>query len=61
MNQWPVLLLTLKDVNGKIFETFAKLPGDHWKTLGAEMQKYLGDQCTREELEESIETYWQKQ
>lgn len=48
-------------VNGKIFETFAKLPGDHWKTLGAEMQKYLGDQCTREELEESIETYWKKQ
>lgn len=45
----------------KIFETFANLPGDHWKTLGAEMQKYLGDQCTREELEASIESYWQKQ
>ena len=40
---------------------FANLPGDHWKTLGAEMQKYLGDQCTREELEASIESYWQKQ
>lgn len=48
-------------VDGKIFETFSGLPGDHWKTLGAEMQKYLGGQCTREELEEGIESYWQNQ
>lgn len=48
-------------VEGNIFEAFAGVPGDHWKTLGAEMQKYLGGQSTREALEAGIEDYWQKQ
>ncbi len=47
--------------SGNIFEAFSGMPGDHWKTLGAEMQKYLGGQITRSELETNIETYWQAQ
>ena len=48
-------------VDGNIFEAFSGIPGDHWKTLGAEMQKYLGGQCSREELAANISTYWQAQ
>ena len=33
-------------------------PDDHYSKLGAEMQRYLADQCTREELAEAIENYW---
>ncbi len=33
-------------------------PDDHYSKLGAEMQRYLADQCSREELAKSIETYW---
>ena len=33
-------------------------PDDHYAKLGAEMQKYLADQCTREELAKAIENYW---
>ncbi len=47
--------------SGNIYEAFSGMPGDHWKTLGAEMQKYLGGQITRPELEKLIESYWQAQ
>ena len=33
-------------------------PDDHYSKLGIEMQKYLGDQCTREELAQAIQNYW---
>ena len=33
-------------------------PDDHYSKLGAEMQRYLADQCTREELADAIEAYW---
>lgn len=33
-------------------------PDDHYSKLGAEMQRYLADQCTREELADAIENYW---
>ena len=33
-------------------------PDDHYSKLGIEMQKYLGDQCTREELAKAIQDYW---
>jgi len=33
-------------------------PDDHYSKLGAEMQRYLADQCTREELAKAIESYW---
>ena len=53
---------------GKAVKTFADagllvpnynyLPDDHYSVLGAEMQKYLADQCTREELATAIQEYW---
>ncbi len=33
-------------------------PDDHYSKLGAEMQKYLAGQCTRQELADAIENYW---
>ena len=33
-------------------------PDDHYSKLGAEMQRYLADQCTRQELADAIENYW---
>ena len=33
-------------------------PDDHYSKLGAEMQRYLADKCTREELAKAIENYW---
>ena len=36
-------------------------PDDHYSVLGAEMQKYLASQCTREELAAAIESYWSSQ
>ena len=33
-------------------------PDDHYSKLGIEMQKYLADQCTREELATAIQNYW---
>ena len=33
-------------------------PDDHYSILGAEMQKYLADACTRQELADAIEEYW---
>ena len=33
-------------------------PDDHYSKLGIEMQKYLADQCTRQELADAIEAYW---
>ena len=33
-------------------------PDDHYSKLGAVMQRYLADQCTRQELADEIEAYW---
>lgn len=33
-------------------------PDDHYSKLGAEMQRYLAGQCTRQELADAIENYW---
>ncbi|MBR1565163.1 MAG: carbohydrate ABC transporter substrate-binding protein [Oscillospiraceae bacterium] len=33
-------------------------PDDHYSKLGMEMQKYLADKCTREELAQAIQNYW---
>ena len=33
-------------------------PDDHYSILGAVMQRYLADQCTRQELADEIEAYW---
>ncbi len=43
---------------GKLIEGYNYLPDDHYSTIGAEMQKYLADKCTREELAKAIVDYW---
>ncbi len=40
---------------------FNGLPDDHYSICGAEMQKYLAGQCTREELATAVENYWKAQ
>ena len=45
-------------VSGKTVMGYNFLPDDHYSKMGAEMQKYLAGQCTREELASAIETYW---
>ena len=37
------------------------IPGDHWKEMGAEMQKYLGGQESRDQLADNIAAYWKAQ
>ena len=48
-------------VTNNLIDGFPGIPGDHWKTLGAEMQKYLSGRSSRSELETNIESYWQAQ
>lgn len=36
----------------------ANLPPDHWSKLGAEMQKYVDNKISREELLNKIQEYW---
>lgn len=44
--------------NGQLFDGYIYYPGDHWKEVGASMQKYLADQITRDELATEITNYW---
>ena len=43
---------------GKMVPNYDYDPDDHYSKLGAEMQRYLADQCTREQLADAIESYW---
>jgi raffinose/stachyose/melibiose transport system substrate-binding protein len=43
---------------GKLVPNYDYDPDDHYSKLGIEMQKYLADQCTREELAKAIQDYW---
>ncbi|MBR0374197.1 MAG: extracellular solute-binding protein [Mogibacterium sp.] len=43
---------------GKLVPNYDYDPDDHYSKLGIEMQKYLADQCTREELAAAIQNYW---
>lgn len=45
----------------KTYNAAAIVPNDHWKVLGASMQKYLAGRSNREELASSIENYWIQQ
>lgn len=45
---------------GKTFAASAIVPGDHWTVLGAQMQKFLSGNCTKEELGNAIVDYWKK-
>lgn len=47
--------------NDEAFNASAIVPNDHWAVLGAAMQKYLADRSDRQELIESIQTYWDEQ
>ncbi|MBR1743992.1 MAG: carbohydrate ABC transporter substrate-binding protein [Lachnospiraceae bacterium] len=46
--------------SGNMVPSYDYDPDDHISVLGAEMQKYLADACTREELAKAIEDYWAK-
>lgn len=46
---------------GNLIPGYPEYPGDHWKEMGAEMQKYLGGQETRDQLADNISAYWQAQ
>lgn len=48
-------------VAGKTFSASAITPSDHWSILGAEMQKYLAGESTKEELAKVIQDYWSVQ
>lgn len=50
-----------KMAEGKTFIAAAIVPGDHWGVLGAQMQKYIAEQSTTDELAASIEKYWAEQ
>ena len=43
---------------GLTIASYDYAPDDHYSKLGAEMQRYLADQCTRQELADAIEAYW---
>lgn len=43
---------------GMTIASYDYAPDDHYSKLGAEMQRYLADQCTRQELADAIEAYW---
>lgn len=44
-----------------LIDGYPYFPGDHWKVMGAETQKYLAGQTDRDAYAKSIEAYWQKQ
>ena len=46
---------------GKLIPNYDYAPDDHYSVLGAEMQKYLADQCTREDLAKAYQEYWKAQ
>lgn len=50
-----------KMADGKVFNSSFIAPGDHWSVMGAEMQKYLADQSSREQLGAALEAYWAAQ
>lgn len=50
-----------KQKAGKTFNSAYIAPGDHWKVLGAEMQKYIGQKATKAELAAAIDKYWTSQ
>ena len=46
---------------GNLIPGYPEYPGDHWKEMGAEMQKYLGGQESRDQLADNIAAYWKAQ
>lgn len=50
-----------KMAQGRTFSSSFIAPGDHWSVMGAEMQKYIAGQQTREDVANALDAYWQKQ
>lgn len=50
-----------KAQEGETFNASAIVPSDHWKVLGAAMQKYLAGRSDKEELMNTIQEYWASQ
>ena len=42
----------------KVILTYSNVPSDHWKVLGASMQKYLAGKLDRAGLAKAIQEYW---
>ena len=65
-NTYEVLDPLGKDIQAKMaagntYSSSYIAPSDHWSVLGASMQKYLGGQCTRDDLAADIDNYWTSQ
>ena len=43
---------------GNLIPNYSFNPDDHYAKMGAEMQKYLANQSTREQFASAIEAYW---
>lgn len=54
------LSLSVKEYSdaGKLIPSYSYMPDDHITLMGAEMQKYLADQCSREDFANAIGNYW---
>ena len=46
---------------GNTFPDYPGFPDDHYSKMGIEMQKYLGGQCSREDLAKAYQDYWKAQ
>lgn len=46
---------------GRVYSSCFIAPGDHWSVLGAEMQKYLAGESSREQLAAAVDAYWTAQ
>lgn len=53
--------MLVEDAAGNTYSSSFIAPSDHWSVLGASMQKYLGGQCTRDDLAADIDNYWTSQ
>jgi len=59
LNNSLAIAINQYNLSGKSIEFAGNfVPGDHWKVLGASMQKYLADKADRATLAAEIEDYW---
>jgi len=59
LNNSLAIAINQYNLSGKSIEFAGNfVPGDHWKVLGASMQKYLADRADRATLASEIEDYW---
>ena len=46
---------------GNTYSSSFVAPSDHWSVMGAVMQKYIGGECTKDEVAEQLDKYWTSQ